>query len=135
MRVREQESVVRVFVVEESPGLCDRLLERLRAVPELTVVGVARTLIDAAREIATLAPDVVITDPDFADGNGLALLHMLRAQRAVDGNGPRILLWTACRDPRRWTVALGLGAEARFDKARELDRLVEHCRRVAVQHG
>ncbi len=126
---------MRLYVVEESPGLSDRLLERLRLVPEITVVGIARTLIDAVREIATLAPDIVITDPEIAGGTGLALLHILRARRGVDGRTPRIVLWTGCKDPRRWTVAVGLGAEARFDKARAVDALVEHCRRAAIEHG
>lgn len=127
--------VVRVFVVEESPALSDRLLERLNEIPELTVVGVARNLMDAVRQITTKWPDVVITDPELADGGGLALLHMIHQRRAVKGNGPRVLLWTGDRDPRRWAIALGLGAEARFDKAREVDLLIEHCRRAAAEDG
>jgi DNA-binding NarL/FixJ family response regulator len=127
--------VVKVFVVEESPGLSDRLLERLNAIPDLTVVGVARNLMDAVRQITTKAPDVVITDPELADGGGLGLLHMLHQRREVKGSGPRVLLWTGDRDPRRWAVAMGLGAEARYDKAREVDLLVEHCRRAASENG
>ncbi len=126
---------MRVFVVEASPGLSDRLLERLNVVQELTVIGVARNLIDAVRQITIKAPDMVITDPELADGGGLALLHMLNARRAVRGTGPRVLLWTGDRDSRRWAVAQGLGAEARFDKAREVEQLVEHCRRAAAENG
>jgi DNA-binding NarL/FixJ family response regulator len=128
-------SVVRVFVVEESPGLSDRLLERLSVIPELTVVGVARNLMDAVQQITTRSPDVVITDPELAEGSGLALLHMLHQRRAVKGNGPRVLLWTGDRDPRRWAIAQGLGVEARFDKAREVDLLVERCRGAAAENG
>jgi DNA-binding NarL/FixJ family response regulator len=124
--------VVRVFVFEESPALSARLLERLRVAPELSVVGVARTVTDAIKEITTLTPDVVITDTEQTDGNGLALLHALQARRTADRRGPRVLLWTACRDARRQAVALRLGAEARFDKAREVERLVEYCRHAAA---
>jgi DNA-binding NarL/FixJ family response regulator len=126
---------MRVFVVEESPALSARLLERLAVVPELCVVGVAGTVTEAVRGIASLAPEVVITDTELAEGGGLALLHVLRAQRSAGGRAPRVLLWTGCSDPRRQAMAESLGAEARFDKAREVDRLVEYCRRAAVRHG
>jgi DNA-binding NarL/FixJ family response regulator len=126
---------MRVLVVEESPALSARLLERLEAVPGLVVLGVARNVMQAVRVLPILSPDLVITDTELADGNGLALLHVLQAGRMVAGRGPRVLLWTGCQDPRRYAVAQGLGAEASFDKARELDQLVEYCRRVAVNHG
>ena len=120
--------MVRVFVVEESPALSARLLERLKVVPELAIVGLARTLTDAIRDINTLLPDVVITDTEMDGGKGLALLHVLQARRSMQGTGPRVLVWTGCQDPRRQAVASGLGAEARFDKARDVERLVEYCR-------
>jgi len=123
--------VVRVFLVEESPALSARLLERLCVVPELRVVGVARTVTEAVRDIGLHAPDVVITDTELGQGSGLALLHVLQARRKVEGAGPRVLEWTGCTDPRRQAVASGLGVEARFDKAREVERLVDYCRSVA----
>jgi len=126
---------VRVFVVEESAALSIRLLERLRAAPELTVIGSAQTVTDATRAIAMLVPDVVITDTEMADGSGFALLHVMKAWRVVERVGPRVLVWTGCQDPRRQAIAVGLGAEAHFDKAREVDLLVEYCRRAATCHG
>jgi DNA-binding NarL/FixJ family response regulator len=124
-----------VFVVEESPALAARLLERLQLVPEVSVIGVARNVMEALRVIPVLEPDVVITDTESGDGGGLALLHVLQARRAMVRRGPRVLLWTGCQDPRRRAVAEGLGVEARFDKAREVDLLVEYCRQAAKRHG
>jgi DNA-binding NarL/FixJ family response regulator len=124
-----------VFVVEESPALAARLLERLQLVPELAVVGVARNVMEAIRVIPILEPDLVITDTESGDGGGLALLHVLQARRAMARRGPRVLLWTGCADPQRRAVAAGLGAEARFDKAREVDLLVDYCRQAAKRHG
>jgi DNA-binding response OmpR family regulator len=125
---------MRVLVVEESPALSARLLERLQAVPGLTV-GVVRRVSQAVRMLPVLSPDLVITDTELEGGSGIALLHVLQAGRVMSGRGPRVLLWTGCQDPRRDAFAQGLGAEAKFDKARELDQLVEYCRRVAVSHG
>lgn len=126
---------MRVFVVEESAALSIRLLERLRAAPELSVIGTAQTVSDAIRAIAMLAPDVVITDTEMAEGSGFALLHVMKARRAVQGPGPRVFVWTGCKDPRRHASALALGVEATFDKAREVDLLVDYCRQAAVRHG
>jgi DNA-binding NarL/FixJ family response regulator len=126
---------MRVFVVEESPALSARLLERFEEVPELSVVGVASSVTEAVRRIPSVAPDLVITDTELADGGGLALLHVLQARRSMAGRGPRVLLWTGCNDPRRAAVARGLGVEARFDKAREVELLVEYCRRAASRRG
>jgi two-component system CitB family response regulator len=126
---------MRVLVVEESPALSARLLERLERVPGLVVLGVARSVGQAVRVMPVLTPDLVITDTELADGSGLALLHVLQAARTLTGMGPRVLLWTACQDSRRRSIAQGLGAEAWFDKARELDSLVEYCRRAAVHHA
>lgn len=126
---------MRVFVVEESPALAARLLERLQLVPELAVIGVARNVMEAIRVIPLLEPDLVITDTESGDGGGLALLHVLQARRALARRGPRVLLWTGCVDPHRRAVAAGLGVEARFDKAREVDLLVDYCRQAAQRHG
>lgn len=125
---------MRVLVVEESLPLAARLLERLEAVPELVVLGMVRGVMQAVRVLPVLSPDLVITDTELEGGAGLGLLHALQAGRIMSGTGPRVLLWTRCQDPRRHAVALGLGAEAKFDKARELDQLVEYCRRAAVDH-
>jgi DNA-binding NarL/FixJ family response regulator len=126
---------MRVLVVEESPALSARLLERLEAVPGVIVLGVVRGVLQAVRTLPVLSPDVVITDTELEGGSGLALLHVLQAGRVMSGRGPRVLLWTGCQDPKREAFAQGLGAEAKFDKARELDQLVEYCRRAAVSHA
>jgi len=126
---------VRVFVVEESAALSIRLLERLKAAPELTVIGSAQSVTDAVRAIRLHGPDVVIIDTEMAEGSGFALLHVMKAWRVVERAGPRVLVWTGCQDPRRRALASGLGAEAHFDKAREVDLLVDYCRQATACHG
>lgn len=123
---------MRVFVVEESAALSARLVERLAEVPGIAVISTARTVADAIRAIAHLAPDIVITDTDLPDESGFALLHVMKARRTVKGGGPRVLVWTGSRDPRRQALAEALGVEAHFDKAREVELLVEYCRRAAT---
>jgi DNA-binding NarL/FixJ family response regulator len=126
------EGVVRVMVVEESVALSSRLVERLAETPGINVVATARTVMDAVRRIAVLNPDMVITDVDMAEGGGFALLQAIHMLRELEGSAPVVVLWTGCRDPRRQARARELGAEVHFDKARELDQLVEHCRTAAA---
>lgn len=123
---------MRVFVVEESAALSARLVERLAEVPGITFISSARTVADAIRAIAKVAPDIVITDTDLPDGSGFALLHVIKARKTVKGSGPRVVVWTGCLDARRQALVEGLGVEAHFDKAREVELLVEYCRRVGA---
>jgi DNA-binding NarL/FixJ family response regulator len=121
-----------VFVVEESTALSRRLIERLGETPGITVIGTARTVIDAVRKIVVLDPDLVITDLDLAEGGGFALLEAIHMVRDVEGSGPTVILWTGCQDPLRQARARELGARVHFDKAREVELLVDYCRKASV---
>jgi DNA-binding NarL/FixJ family response regulator len=123
---------LRVLVVEESAALCDRLVERLAETPSIAVIGTARTVMDAVRKIAVLHPDLVITDHEMEDGSGFALLEAIRVLRELEGPGPSVVLWTGCLDPRRQARARELGVDVHFEKVRELDGLIDYCRRARV---
>jgi CheY-like chemotaxis protein len=123
---------LKVLVVEESAALCDRLVERLAETPRVAVIGTARTVMDAVRKIAVLQPDLVITDHEMEDGGGFALLEAIRVLRQLEGHAPSVVLWTGCLDPRRRALARELGVDVHFEKALELDRLVDYCRKAGV---
>ncbi|HZN98077.1 MAG TPA: response regulator [Gemmatimonadales bacterium] len=125
--------MVRVFVVEESTELSRRLVERLAETPGITVIGTAMTVIDAVPKIMVLHPDLVITDLDLAEGGGFALLEAIRIVRYVEGSAPTVILWTGCQDPLRQAHARELGAQVYFDKARELELLLDYCRNAVPQ--
>ncbi len=126
------EGTERVLVVEESAALSARLVERLAETPGISVIGMVRTVIDAVRRIAVLNPDLVITDIDMAEGGGFALVQAIHMLRELEGAAPTVVLWTGCQDPWRQARARELGAEVQFDKARELDLLVDFCGRAAA---
>jgi DNA-binding NarL/FixJ family response regulator len=123
---------LRVLVVEESVALCDRLVERLAGTPRIAVIGTARTVMDAVRKIAVLQPDLVITDHEMEDGSGFALLEAIGVLRQVEGTAPNVVLWTGCRDPRRRARARDLGVEVQFEKAREMDLLIDYCQQAGA---
>lgn len=67
------------LIVEDEPGLRDELREQLLALwPALNVVGFAGDGIDALRQIARHAPDIVFLDIQIPEPNGLDVARTLR---------------------------------------------------------
>ncbi len=68
----------RIYVVEDSPMIRDRLIERLAMLPAIRVSGFSATVRQAIAELDSAAPDAVILDLTLADGTGLMVLEYLR---------------------------------------------------------
>ncbi len=67
------------MIVEDEPALHDELRELLAALwPELSIVGHAVDGVDALRQIARHAPDVVFLDIQIPEPNGLDVARTLR---------------------------------------------------------
>lgn len=67
------------LIVEDEPGLRDELREQLAALwPALQIVGVAADGVDALRQIAHHAPDIVFLDIQIPEPNGLDVARTLR---------------------------------------------------------
>ena len=71
---------MKFFVADDSEFVRQRLKERLIEIEGLEIVGEAANVIDAARIINALEPDVIILDLRMPGGNTLALLKTLRTQ-------------------------------------------------------
>jgi two-component system CitB family response regulator/two-component system response regulator DcuR len=73
------EESIRVLIVEDDLRISElhhRFTQRLEG---FEVVGIANTLADAEEMTEVLAPDLVLLDLFFPEGNGLDLLRRLRA--------------------------------------------------------
>lgn len=69
----------RALIVEDEPALHDELRELLAGLwPELMIVGHAVDGVDALRQIARHAPDVVFLDIQIPEPNGLDVARTLR---------------------------------------------------------
>ena len=85
---------IRVLIVEDDARISElhrRFTERMDG---FEVVGIANTLADAEEMTEVLAPDLVLLDLFFPEGNGLDLLRRLRA-RAIPID---VILITAARE-------------------------------------
>jgi DNA-binding NarL/FixJ family response regulator len=69
----------RVFIVDDSPPIRERLIELL-AGDAVTVVGEAETPGDAIAGIRRTRPDCVVLDLKLIGGSGIEVLHSLRPE-------------------------------------------------------
>ncbi|MBI3898909.1 MAG: response regulator transcription factor [Gammaproteobacteria bacterium] len=108
-----------VFIVEDSVAVRARLVELVRAIDGVTVVGEAGTPIDAVIGIMNTRPDFVVLDFQLEGGTGADVLRMIRPQMPnavviVLTNYPLAQIRRACLDA---------GANAFFDKTSEFGKI------------
>ena len=112
---------VKVFLVEDSPLLRERLEKMLSAIPGAQTVGHAPTARAAIAGIEASQPDAVVLDIQLEEGNGFDVM------RAVCPKQPKVGFYVltnfAHEGYRR--MAEKLGARGFFDKSREIARLLD----------
>jgi len=113
---------IRVFVADDSIVLRERVLEMLRDIPGVTVLGCAEDGLHAIDCIRELKPDVVVLDIQMPCGNGLDVLKNIKH----DAKGrPVVIVFTNFPYPQYRKRALEYGAEYFFDKTTEFDKVRE----------
>jgi DNA-binding NarL/FixJ family response regulator len=131
--VSERSDRLRVLVVENSKVLVGRLIERLEAVANVIVVGIADAAATAIEQIDRLRPDVLIVDIALASGTGFDVLRALRRRGGSDS--PTAIMFTNHSSPPYRDAAARLGAAHFFDKNHDFVRLVELIRSFAERRG
>jgi len=114
-------SALRVYLVEDSPAILERLEALLASVEGARTVGRASGASEAIEGILAEHPDLVVLDLKLADGSGFDVL------RAVRGAAPGIdvyMLTNFASEPYR-RLAERLGARDLFDKTTEFERVRE----------
>jgi DNA-binding NarL/FixJ family response regulator len=115
-------SPTRVFVVEDSPAVCERLQTMLAGIEGTQAVGVAATAQDAIEGIRRARPDVVLLDVRLAEGSGFDVLRALRAQGLAPDAIDVYMLTNFAEAPYR-RIAERLGVQGFFDKSTEFERV------------
>ena len=109
----------KIFVVEDSPLVLERLKQMIAAVPGAGVVGEAATAAGAIRGILQARPDLVLVDLNLAEGSGFDVLRALRSRL------PEVefyMLSNFSEYPYQ-QLAERLGAAGYFDKSKDLEQL------------
>jgi len=109
------ERCLRVFLVEDSVSLRERLGDFLSEPGKIEMIGFAATESDAVRELLTQPVDVAIVDLNLKEGTGLGVIESIRARHAKAP--PTIIVLTNYAFPEFEAACLERGADYFFDKS------------------
>lgn len=124
---------LRVFIADDSRPVAEMLTELLTDPGRIEVVGVGETEDDAIAAIARLRPDVVVLDLQLKTGSGTNVIRAVRADPEMAG--VRILVTSNHTAPQLRAGCLELGADAYFDKVKELGQLSARLAELAQARG
>jgi two-component system response regulator DevR len=109
----------RVFVVEDSTIIRERLLQLLQRLDGVEVIGEADNAVDAVSRIVAAAPDVVVLDIKLKKGDGIDVLK--RIKRSLPG--VMVIMLTNYATSEYRSVCMEAGAEYFLDKTNEFETL------------
>ena len=121
---------MRIFIVEDSEPVLERVTALLGAIPGVSVAGSAGTVREAIDGILATRPEVVVLDLSLGNESGFEVL------RAVHGRAPAIdfyMLSNFASEPYR-RHAEQLGARGFFDKTTEFERVRKLVAARAAPH-
>jgi DNA-binding NarL/FixJ family response regulator len=121
---------LRVLLVEDSKVLTERLIEAIRQIPEVDLIGTADTEAAALAAVRRDPVDVIILDLHLKQGTGFGVMRALAASQMR----PRIIVLTNYDLPEYKNAAIALGATHFLDKARDYGRLPEVLHEISEAH-
>ena len=113
---------LRVFVIEDSPILLERIAEAIADQPSLLLVGTADSERDALTKIRTLKPEALVVDIKLREGNGLNVLAQLKWGEG-DQAKPKIVVFTNYPRQEYLRNSKQLGADYFLDKSTQFSDL------------
>ena len=122
MLVFPMKAPLRVFVIEDSPILLERIAEAIADQPSLILVGSADTEKDALAKIRALKPEALVVDIKLREGNGLNVLAQLKLA-FDDGTRPKIVVFTNYPRQEYLRNSKQLGADYFLDKSTQFSDL------------
>ena len=120
---------MKVFLVEDSPAVLERLQEMVREVRGAELVGDAKTYDAAVSGILSTRPDVSILDIKLADDGGTGIDVLAKVRNALPAM--RAIVLSNYVTPQHEKASADAGAEYFLDKSAESDwipRILERMR-------
>jgi two-component system response regulator DevR len=109
----------RVFLVEDSVIIRERLVRLLEGISGIKVVGGADNAADAMEGIVAAAPDVVVLDIKLKNGNGIDVLRDIKHRLP----SVTVIMLTNYATGEYRRICLEAGAEYFLDKTNEFQNL------------
>ena len=129
----ESGNPLRVFLVEDSPVIRERLTESISALAHVAVVGTADSEGEAIGALHETACDAVVLDLQLKRGHGFNVLKAVR--RRVERPRLTVIVLSNLSSSQYRDRSLDLGADYFFDKAREYDRVCDVLEKLARTRG
>ena len=112
---------MKVFIVDDSEVVCDRLRAMLSELPGIEIVGQAQEALKAISSIRNLKPDAVILDIRLTARNGIEVLKSIKK----GDSAPMTIILTNYPYDQYRKKCMEAGADFFFDKTTEFDRVTE----------
>jgi DNA-binding NarL/FixJ family response regulator len=122
---------MRVLIADDSPVVVERLVDLLKDVPGVELVGQAKDAPEAVRHVYQLSPDVVILDLQIPGGNGLNVIRAIRPAHP----GLDIVVCTNFSHSRYRKECLTAGANFFLDKSMEFEKIPAILRDLIRSHA
>ena len=116
---------MRVFVVEDSAPVRERLVEMIDEIDGFEVVGQAVTCEEAVLGITRTRPDIAIFDIQLANGSGIEALAEVKRRLP----GLRAIVLTNHATPQHEKASFDAGAEYFLDKSADFEKM------AGILHG
>jgi len=123
---------MRVYVVDDSPLVRERLVTLLSEVAGVEVVGSADNAEDGIAGIAMNRPDVAILDIRMPSGSGISVLEEVKKR---DDSPTVIIMLTNYPYPQYRKKCMDAGADYFFDKSSEFYRVTEVLAHMIEERG
>lgn len=120
---------MRVYVVDDSPLVRERLVSLLSEVDGVDVVGSAASAEEGIAGITAHEPDVAILDIRMPAGSGISVLEKIRAREKP----PTIIMLTNYPYPQYRRKCMEAGADYFFDKSSEFHKVPGVLARMVTQ--
>jgi DNA-binding NarL/FixJ family response regulator len=115
---------MKVFVVEDSAAICERIVQMVNEVQDVDVVGTADDVLGAIRGIEINTPDAVILDIRLINGDGLNVLQFVKRTMPE----LKVIVLTNFNSEQYRKLAQRYGADAFLDKSNDFLQIPELLR-------
>jgi DNA-binding NarL/FixJ family response regulator len=114
---------MKVFVVEDSAPVRERIIEMIHEIEDVEVVGEAGTFDTAVDGIMNTRPDVAVLDIKLADdrGSGIDVLNQVRKGLPA----MKAIMLSNYATPQHMKASSDAGAEYFLDKSADFERITE----------
>jgi len=124
---------MKVFVVEDSAAVRERLVEMIREVKDIEVVGEAATYDTAVAGIIDTRPDVAVLDIKLANESGSGIDALIEVRKTLPGI--RAIILSNYSTPQHLKASADAGAEYFLDKSIEFERVAEILQQMQIAGG